>query len=85
MKKLTLSEWPAQKGITTMGYTGISLTAADGSHILGRTIEGSEMNLPRLYFVIPCKHPVEESITKQECSEKAILIKILSDTSKIVF
>ena len=64
MKKLTLSEWPAQKGITTMGYTGISLTAADSSHTQSRTIEGSDMNYPVLCVAIPCKHPVEEIIIK---------------------
>ena len=53
MKKQTLSEWPAQKCFPTVGGTGISLTATDGSYIQGRTIEGSEMDLPGQYVVIP--------------------------------
>lgn len=53
MKKQTLSAWPAQKSFPTVGCTGISLTAKDGTYIQGRTIEGSEMDLPGQYVVIP--------------------------------
>ncbi|MDO5482864.1 MAG: choloylglycine hydrolase family protein [Bacteroidaceae bacterium] len=37
----------------TVGCTGISLTAKDGSYIQARTIEGSEMDLPGEYVIIP--------------------------------
>lgn len=36
-----------------MACTGISLTAQDGSYIQGRTIEGSQMDLPSEYVIIP--------------------------------
>lgn len=45
--------WKTSEKFPTVGCTGISLIAKDGSCVQARTIEGSEMDLPGIYVVIP--------------------------------
>ena len=45
--------WKTSEKIPAVGCTGISLIAKDGSYVQARTIEGSEMDLPGIYVVIP--------------------------------
>ena len=56
--------WKTSEKIPTVGCTGISLIAKDGSCVQARTIEGSEMDLPGIYVVIPRRQKLQSFTPK---------------------
>lgn len=53
MKKILITVAATCSVFPAVGCTGISLTAKDGSYVQARTIEGSQMDLPGQYVIIP--------------------------------
>ena len=53
MKKILITVAATCSVFPAVSCTGISLTAKDGSYVQARTIEGSQMDLPGQYVIIP--------------------------------